>query len=55
MSKQSTHLRFLLSLGNTKMVVLNDEEALQIYSNQTGKTADKHTVAAQRVTEALTK
>ena len=53
MPKTSTHLRFLLSLGNTKMIVLNDEIDLHIYSNQAGK--NQRTIVAERVTEALTK
>ena len=55
MSKPSTHLRFLLSLGNTKIVVLNNDEDLQVYSNQAGKARAKHTIATERVTDALVK
>lgn len=53
MAKSSSHLRFLLSLGDTKMIVLNDEDDLHIYSNQGHKSAAKRTIAAERVTEAL--
>lgn len=55
MAKSSTRLRFLLSLGNTKMVVLDNEDDLHIYSNYTSKSADQRTIAAEHVTEALVK
>ena len=55
MAKQSTHLRFLLSLGNTKMVVFNDEDNLHIYSSHPGKVSPNDKIAAERVTEALAK
>lgn len=51
MSKK-TSLRFLLALGNTKVVVLNDREGLQIYADS--PTNKKHAVAAERISEALT-
>ncbi len=51
--KNQTNLRFLLALGNTKIVVLKDHEDLQVYSNHTEK-RQKNTVAAERLTEALT-
>ncbi len=51
--KNQTNLRFLLALGNTKIVVLEDQENLHIYSNKTDKN-QKTAVAAERLTEALT-
>lgn len=51
--KNQTNLRFLLALGNTKIVVLKDQDNLHIYSNQPDK-RQKKTVAAERLTEALT-
>lgn len=45
--KQNLH--FLLALGNTKMVVLKDNNHLEIYSNDT----KKQTVDSSRVAEAL--
>ncbi len=54
MNTKTTNLRFLLSLGNTKMVVLQDENDLHIYTNQpTAKSRKQHTIAAEHVTEAL--
>ena len=54
MTTKLTNLRFLLSLGDTKMVVLQDEEDLHIYSNQTTcKSRKKDQIAAEHVTEAL--
>ena len=58
--KNQTNLRFLLALGNTKIVVLKDHDDLQVYSNHTEKRhkhtekRHKNTVAAERLTEALT-
>ena len=51
--ESATHLRFLLSLGNTKMVVLTKEDNLHIYSNQPGSSTRKGKVAASRVCEAI--
>ena len=51
--KNQTNLCFLLALGNTKIVVLKDHDDLQVYSNHTEK-RHKNTVAAERLTEALT-
>ena len=49
-----TNLRFLLSLGATKMVVLQDEDDLHIYTNKSSaKVRQKGTVAPEHVTEAL--
>ena len=51
--KNQTNLRFFFFFGNTKIVVLKDHEDLQVYSNHTEK-HQKNTVAAERLTEALT-
>lgn len=49
-----TNLRFLLSLGATKMVVLQDENDLHVYTSKTSsKARQKGTVAPEHVTEAL--
>ena len=48
---KKTSLRFLLALGNTKVVVLNDREGLQVYADNS--TRQKHAVAAERISEAL--
>ncbi len=53
MTTKTPNLRFLLSLGNTKMVILKDEEHLHIYTNQPDKTSRKEAIATERVTEAL--
>ena len=54
MTVKQSNLRFLLSLGGTKMVVLQDEDDLHIYTNQTAsKSLKKATIAAEHVTEAL--
>lgn len=55
MANSSTRLRFLLSLGGTKMVVLHDEDDLHIYSNQSRKSSRKNTIAAEHIGEALVK
>lgn len=50
----ATNLRFLLSLGGTKIVVLQDENDLHIYS--TPQKENKHTasgIAVEHVSEAL--
>lgn len=50
--KKKTSLRFLLALGNSKVVVLNEQEGMQVYSG--GKASHKkHAVAAERISEAL--
>ncbi len=51
--KKQPNLRFLLALGNTKIVVLKDQEELQVYSSAQNK-RQKNNVAAERLTEALT-
>ncbi len=54
MATKPTNLRFLLSLGGTKMIVLQDENDLHIYTNQpTAKSRKQNTIAAEHVTEAL--
>lgn len=55
MINKQSNLRFLLSLGGTKMVVLQDENDLHIYSNQTPSKfhSKKDQIAAEHVTEAL--
>lgn len=54
MNTKPSNLRFLLSLGGTKMVVLQDENDLHIYTNQTAaKSRKQHPIAAEHVTEAL--
>lgn len=53
MTNKPAHLRFLLSLGNTKIVVLNNEQDLHIYGNQT--ISSKGRITAEHVTEALAK
>lgn len=55
MSNSSTRLRFLLSLGGTKVVVLNDETNLHIYSSEAGKSARKSGITAEHISEALVK
>lgn len=45
-------LRFLLALGNTKVVVLNEEQGLQVYAAKDSK-RQRHAVAAERISEAL--
>ena len=54
MTAKQSNLRFLLSLGGTKMVVLQDEEDLHIYTNQkTAKSRKQNPIAAEHVTEAI--
>lgn len=53
MVTKSAHLRFLLSIGGTKMVVLDKEEDLHIYSDCKSTCAQKGTICAQHVSEAL--
>ena len=50
--KNKTNLRFLLALGNTKIVVLKDKDDLHVYTNSPNKRL-KNTVAAERLTAAL--
>ena len=55
MATKPTNLRFLLSLGGTKMVVLQDEEDLRVYTNRTTAKPrnKKETIAPEHVTEAI--
>lgn len=54
MTTKQTNLRFLLSLGGTKMVILQDENDLHIYTNAPAdKSRNRSTIAAEHVTEAL--
>ena len=49
-----TNLRFLLSLGSTKMVILQDEKDFHIYTNQNASFPRQRTiVTAEHVAEAL--
>lgn len=48
-----TNLRFLLSLGSTKMVILQDEEDVHVYTNQRAPLSRHATVTAEHVAEAL--
>lgn len=48
------NLRFLLSLGSTKMVILQDEDDLRVYTNRpAAKIGKKVTVVPEHVAEAL--
>lgn len=49
--KNQTNLRFLLALGNTKIVVLKEQGDLQVYSSPA--VARKKQVAAERLADAL--
>lgn len=54
MTTKTANLRFLLSLGDTKMVVLQNEADLHIYTNQTAaKSRKQNPIIAEHVTEAL--
>lgn len=48
---KKTSLRFLLALGNTKVVVLNEGETLQIYAD--GRAKRQEYATAERISEAL--
>lgn len=48
---KKTSLRFLLALGHTKIVVLNNTEGLQVYADPTKR--NRRAVAAERISEAL--
>ncbi len=51
---KSPNLRFLLSLGSTKMVVLQDQQDTHIYTRQQDSTArQKHPIVPQHIAEAL--
>lgn len=54
MSAKPTNLRFLLALGNTKIVVLQDESDLHIYSKTHAKSPrNKAAIVPEHVAEAL--
>ena len=54
MTLKNPNLRFLLSLGDTKMVVLQDENDLHFFSNTPAQKGSRSTSRmAQHVTEAL--
>lgn len=54
MSAKPTNLRFLLALGSTKIVVLQDDNDLQIYSKTHPKTSRKKaSIVPEHVAEAL--
>ena len=50
--KKKPNLRFFLALGNTKIVLLEDEKELQLYSKHEDKR--KSMVSEERVLEAVT-
>ena len=51
--KTVNNLRFLLSLGNTKMVILQDTENMHIYSSPTTGQKSRSLVTAEHVAAAL--
>ena len=54
MTTKTTNLRFLLSLGDTKMVILQDKEDLHIYTNQAANSPRrKNMITAEHVSEAI--
>lgn len=54
MSVKPTNLRFLLALGNTKIVVLQNEDDLHVYSkNHTKAMYNKTPIVPEHVAEAL--
>ena len=53
MTPKPTNLRFLLSLGSTKIVVLQNENDLHVYTRPASRTAGSCDVVAEHVTEAL--
>ena len=53
MTTRTSNLRFLLSLGNTKIVVLKEENNLHIYTNQPTEKPLHENIATERVAEAL--
>lgn len=46
-----TKLRFLLSLGNTKIVLTEENEQIQLYANEVS--SRKNTVQTKRVLDAV--
>ena len=53
MTNKSAHLRFLLALGDTKIVVLNQNENLHIYHTPQTKEQTAASVQAEHISEAL--
>ena len=54
MSVKSANLRFLLALGSTKIVVLQNQEDLHIYSKPKARVLQNKThIAPEHVAEAL--
>lgn len=53
MTLKPTNLRFLLSLGSTKIVVLQDENDLHVYTRPVSRAAGSRDVVAEHITEAL--
>lgn len=47
-----TNLRFLLALGNKKVIVLKDAETLSVYSDVSAE-AEKHRLAVERISSAV--
>lgn len=50
--KANSNLHFLLALGNTKVVVLKENDELKIYSEERNKRV-RSSVAPERLAEAL--
>jgi len=48
--KQPSNLRFLLSLGNQKVIVMDKGEEMQLYANEPKK---KQQVSPQRIATVL--
>lgn len=53
MKQTKTNLRFLLALGNRKVVVLEDEQQLSVYSDAS-KSRESNRVNAERIGQAVT-
>ena len=54
MAPKTTHnLRFLLSLGNAKMVILQDDKNMHFYSSSGEKENSRSRVTAEHVAAAL--
>lgn len=52
---KSPNLRFLLSLGSTKVVVLQDEEDLHVYSKQhKPRSMQQAPIVPEHIAEAIT-
>lgn len=50
--KKNANLRFLLALGNTKIVLVEDDQEIKLYSKH--EDATKHAVSEDRVLDAVT-